>query len=513
MFRLTVEKGDPAGTVFELKPGENTLGRSRAAGVHLQSLDVSGLHARIRVEGGVARLENLSQFGTRLDDVPVTGAATLTSGQRIAVGKTTVLLFQQSEEAGRGATPNRPLAGQEAKTGEGGAARTPAAQVTRADPKADSESELTGALSRPDVTSAAGSIEGMTRAMQTRAATPEEIEHLKLSEQKRVRRRMLIGLAVAVPALILVFIFRPRTPPPELELEWPKDAGGTYLDAFEPAPSGGFKDGGYDLQYPDNKTFKKTAVAGGVVLEGWVGRNLDVRMRIFLQEESEPRLAAVGRAEMVDDWIQQMSASGGRWNFDKPAPSVTFFGKKNGVPFVRATYLRDGNGSWFGTASIVRHGCRRIVVRAEVPAVERVRAENLLTTRLLRVSDDFESAHWEHNPVAATLSEDDALAQVRKDLERTAPATWVAMENLLTGLLTKTVQAGHKESEEEALRHLVALRGRQALWFNSQQLAFDDALSRGNVEKALKIAEFTKAVFSNMDDQRYFTVRKWKAEY
>jgi len=353
----------------------------------------------------------------------------------------------------------------------------------------------------------------MTRAMQTRAATPEEIGLLKVNEQKRVRRRLFSAIAVAVAALVLVALFRPRTPPPEVELEWPQDASGEYLDALEPAPGGGIKDGGYDLLYPGNKTFKKASVAGGLALEGRVGRNLDVPMRVLLQEESETRLAALSRAEMVEDWVRQMSASGGSWSFDKPSPDVVFFGKKNGLPFTRIHYLRDGGGSWFGIASVVRHGCRRISVRAEVPAAERVRAEAMLATRLLRVSEEFEFSHWEFNPDAPTLSEEAALAQVRKDLQRMAPATWVALESLLTGLLTRAVLAGHPETEAEAIRHLTALRSRQTLWFNSQQLAFDDALSRGNIAHAKKIMEFTKAVFSNMDDQRYFTVRKWKTEY
>ena len=49
MVRLTVEKGEAAGAVFELKAGEHTLGRSRASAVHLAAPDVSGVHACIRV--------------------------------------------------------------------------------------------------------------------------------------------------------------------------------------------------------------------------------------------------------------------------------------------------------------------------------------------------------------------------------------------------------------------------------------------------------------------------------
>jgi len=86
----------------------------------------------------------------------------------------------------------------------------------------------------------------------------------------------------------------------------------------------------------------------------------------------------------------------------------------------------------------------------------------------------------------------------------------VALQNQLTGVLTKASVAGNADCVSEAQRLLVKLRERQTLWFNSQQLAFDAALMQGSNARAVKIAEFTKAVFSNMEDQRYFTVRKWK---
>ena len=66
--------------------------------------------------------------------------------------------------------------------------------------------------------------------------------------------------------------------------------------------------------------------------------------------------------------------------------------------------------------------------------------------------------------------------------------------------------------ETEAAGLLAKLREREALWFNSQQLAFDAAVMQGSIKKAKKIAEFTKGIFSNMEDQRYYTVRKWKTE-
>ena len=152
------------------------------------------------------------------------------------------------------------------------------------------------------------------------------------------------------------------------------------------------------------------------------------------------------------------------------------------------------------------------MARVEVPATERVRAEKMMSAKLIRPSEEFEFSYWEGVPVATKLSENEVLTRARTDLDRMAPATWVAIESMLQSLLTQCVQASHKEIEAEAVRLLVKLRERQALWFNSQKLAFNAAMMQNNWKKAAKIAEFTKAVFSNMEDQRYFDVRKWNAE-
>ncbi|MDD4102223.1 MAG: FHA domain-containing protein [Kiritimatiellae bacterium] len=513
MFKLTVEKGEAAGKVYELKPGENTIGRSRSTAVHIASPDVSGVHARIRIAGGSAFLENLSQFGTSVNGAPVTGEVVLADGQRLGLGKNTVLLFSQDtaklQEAvtGAGLDPAAADDGERTMAATVGATRAPVTQAATRAGDADGL-EMTAAFVPPDPDMEEE--EGATHAMQTRGATPEEIEMLRSNEQKRARRKIMTIVAVAVPLLLLTIILRPKPLPPETEIEWARDESGEYLDAFEPALSGGVKDGGYDVMYPGNKSFKKSVVGGGFVLEGRMGRKLDVPMRVVLQEEHDIRLAGMSRAEMVDDWIEQVSASGGRWNFERPSPVVAFFGKRNGVPYTRVTYLRDGGGSWFGMACVVRHGCRRITLCAEVPVTERVRAESMLATKMLAVSEQFEYSHWEHNPVIPAFPENEVLSQVSKELDRIAPATWVALENQLTGVLTKASLASNTEGVSEAQRLLMKLRERQTLWFNSQQLAFDSALMQGSNARAVKIAEFTKAVFSNMEDQRYFTVRKWK---
>ena len=534
---LTMEKGEPKAAVYVLKPGENVLGRSSSAGVKLGSPDISGQHAKITVTGDTAVLENLSRFGTRVDEIDITGSVTLVSGQRIGIGKATVLVFQAgtgSQDApATAAAPEtrgtmagkatyaatRPLsvpmpvgAIHEAATGKGTPTRAaaPAADDrTRAMPSGAAEAEP---MSRPDWTTEVGA-EGETRAMQTRAAAPEEIEFLKVGEQKKVKNRILLGLAVIIPLLLVVIIFRPKTPPPEKEFEWPKNEAGEYLDGFEASPSGGLKDGGYDLCFPATTGFKKRSIAGGIVMESLIGRDRTIPMRVYLQEELDKKFVGMSRPAFVEDWIQQMSASGGRWNFDRPSPVAVFQGKENGIPAIRMTYQRDGDGTWFGVATVIRHGTRRIAVRAEAPATERARAERILSAQFFRPSLDFLRAYWEPTLELPKGVEADILRQVRQELDRMAPATWIQTEALLAGLLTKVVGAESPDVETEAVGMLIRLREREALWFNSQQLAFDAAIMQGSPGKARKIAEFTKGIFSNPEDQRYYTVRKWKVEF
>ncbi|HOE60416.1 MAG TPA: FHA domain-containing protein [Kiritimatiellia bacterium] len=557
MFCLKVEKGEPAGEVHILKEGENTLGRSRSATFRLGASDVSGQHARIVVRGGVVTVENLSQFGTKVDGTPITGSVQLTEGQRLSMGESTVLCLLRTPagEPSAGAdmsaaepdvTQTKGTLGVEAilqaradeiPTGEGvppspetgGATRAtpppppPPAQVAAAAPTgaefgapvpAYPDSDLTSGLPLEALTVDSETIEGATRAMQTRAATPEEIEHLRIVEQKRHKKRITRALAVLIPLIALVVIFRPRTPPPEPKIEWAKDEEGNYLDLFEAAPSGGLAEGGYDLCYPGPVRFDKTVTEDGVILSGFVGRERNVPMRLITQEQTDPKFVTMDRLAFVEEWIQQQKADNKRWSFDKPSPMPGFIGIRNGIPYLRVTYYRDDDeGSWFGVASVFRYGYRRIVIRAEAPASERVRLEDLLSSKFMRASEAMEYAYWEAPEELPKQSEAVLLKQAEADLNRMAPATWFELQRNLSGLLARTVLSGNKTTEVEALRLLVRLRERLTLWFNSQQLAFDAARMQNNRGQARETARLTRAVFKDMEDQRYYTVRKWNTEF
>jgi pSer/pThr/pTyr-binding forkhead associated (FHA) protein len=70
---------------------ENTIGRDPGCDVWIDADGVSRRHARIRVEGQAANLEDLgSTNGTFLNGTAVNRPARLKDGDRIRLGKTTV---------------------------------------------------------------------------------------------------------------------------------------------------------------------------------------------------------------------------------------------------------------------------------------------------------------------------------------------------------------------------------------------------------------------------------------
>jgi DNA-binding winged helix-turn-helix (wHTH) protein len=72
-----------------LQDGENIVGRDPSAHVWLDAAGVSRRHARIVVDAGEARLEDLgSKNGTTVQNSPVTGPVAVMDGDRIVFGST-----------------------------------------------------------------------------------------------------------------------------------------------------------------------------------------------------------------------------------------------------------------------------------------------------------------------------------------------------------------------------------------------------------------------------------------
>jgi len=93
---------------IDLPQGDTLVGRSANCQVTLDDPLVSREHARIRIQGTRATVEDLgSRNGVQLGGQPITGAAALASGDRIRIGTQELVFLElpaNTERATRGAT-------------------------------------------------------------------------------------------------------------------------------------------------------------------------------------------------------------------------------------------------------------------------------------------------------------------------------------------------------------------------------------------------------------------------
>ncbi|HUS63398.1 MAG TPA: GGDEF domain-containing protein [Kofleriaceae bacterium] len=91
---LIVLSGQNVGEMYKLSGEHVTMGRGGSADIRLVDEGISRFHARIRAEGGHMVVEDLeSRNGTFLNGERVTAARKLEDGDKIQVGRTTVLKF------------------------------------------------------------------------------------------------------------------------------------------------------------------------------------------------------------------------------------------------------------------------------------------------------------------------------------------------------------------------------------------------------------------------------------
>jgi len=88
------------GAIYELQSGKNLLGRSRSATIRILLDDISGKQCILHSNGLQVKLENLSRFGTRVNNSKVTESVDLVEGDIITLGaKCKLILEKQSEDS------------------------------------------------------------------------------------------------------------------------------------------------------------------------------------------------------------------------------------------------------------------------------------------------------------------------------------------------------------------------------------------------------------------------------
>ena len=96
---LTALTGLATGTVFKLPRGAALIGRAQDCAVRLLDDGVSRQHARITQDGPAIWLEDLeSRNGTYLNSARITTRVKVTDGDKVQVGRSTVLRFAYHDE-------------------------------------------------------------------------------------------------------------------------------------------------------------------------------------------------------------------------------------------------------------------------------------------------------------------------------------------------------------------------------------------------------------------------------
>lgn len=532
-MRLTITKGAGEGTVFDLKEGTNTLGRSRSVDMKLDAPDISRQHLVITVTEDEVVAENLGRAGSALNGVPIDGTVTLISGATLTIGSSTEVLFEnpnqplepvsspvteappKADETGINAGFTTPGVEMEAARAEATGVEATGAGATGVDASPWQSPVDTGAgFAAPPSDSPADAfdsvVEGGTQIMQTRLASQEEIELLKKQQQKESKMRVAMwGGGLGFLAL-LALIFWPRQEKPEESLTWPKTPAGDYMDAFLPSPVfGSYAEGGYDLVFPGAEGWRHDVdEAGKVTVQAPIGRDKNVIMTLILTETEDKNELLKTQQESLRDWMESIKQQEGRWSFETPSGDL-FLGDGNGIPCLTVPYHREDDQAWFGMALFFRYGARRIILRREVPAEERVRAEDMVLNHFyIYPSSACIRGHWEGGGEINSADAGDQIQQVRMELEHVSPPTWPAIEALLMSALRKTAMAGETKMNEEAARLLTRLRENQDRWFNAQKIAFFNAQAKGDMKQVNRITEICKGVFSDRSDQRYYEIRK-----
>ncbi len=113
-YRLVVQRGEPPGGVFDLRDGDNLVGRSRKRCnivLGTNAADVSGEHLLIFVAGDHVEVENLGRNGSRLNGEPLAGRTVIHADQRLTLAASVELWFERiSAPAGAPPVPASPAA-------------------------------------------------------------------------------------------------------------------------------------------------------------------------------------------------------------------------------------------------------------------------------------------------------------------------------------------------------------------------------------------------------------------
>ena len=555
-YQLRFIEGENVGQVVPLGADAVAIGRSHSSTVQLHTPDVSGKHVRLSVSDQGVVLDNFSSRITTVD-----GAA-LATGQNVAlvagqvIGLGSVVKFTLEALPDAPSAPSAPAAPPAVPADDDAtvppppsapAVPAPAPAVPSDDdatvlpppsvpaapspaPAAPSDDDATvlpppnapapaavaappsAPAPQPPPPPAVPEAGDETIAMQTRMASPEELEFLKSSHEKKQFRKVgawLFGLGAVVAIVLTVYYcFYYRTP--EKYVSWPKNAQGIQLEAFAEMPDCPYsKD--LQLKYPvvDGLTLVDGSQAGRLVIKSALGKYHDVPLQLTLEYFQDAASLTQDRLATLEQWMASKTASSQNWNFDLVQP-LSFYMESQGVPYLCVPYSRtEENESYTGFAVQIRNADWVFVLTKEVPTRDRWRAESYIQqVAFFAFSPKFVSEHWEGTanyqeaPVQFTLSEAKSL------LQRNSETVWNKAEYLLRSVLCLACRDRDAAAQTAALELLKDLRQKQNEYYNRSKIAWRLARTNRDQKEQDRIANDLKAVFSSEEDRRFHRIRQ-----
>ena len=356
-----------------------------------------------------------------------------------------------------------------------------------------------------------------TQIVQTRMASMDEINFIKSQIKKQQQSRLFFKFLIfSLFVVLLGVIWMLKSPPQEKVLSWPQQKNGDniiFLTKRIAVLDQGFQNGGFDIYYPDWKNSKVVPVNPNIVeIHTFLGKEADVPLIITVQREISDEFVYENRINALQSTLRRLSErKNEQFNFDS-SPTSEFlspdFGEsENGLLVDKLAYQRDTGNSFFGILRFFRFEKTNYIVRAEVPAEEKLRALPILNSdTFIAIHPSFIRSHWEGNDEYSKGNIVRTIVGVKDELQRNSPMQYPRLEREIKGILAQSLYEKNKTVYKEAKSLLVLLRTRQQQWYNGQKIRWFSAVRENDTAEKMKVRNDCEAVFSVEGDKRRYDI-------
>lgn len=359
-----------------------------------------------------------------------------------------------------------------------------------------------------------------TQVVQTRMASMDEINFIKNQIKKQQQNRLFLKFLIfSLFVVLLGMIWMLRAPGQEKNLSWPADKNGVLV-ANKPVFGQGMEKGGFNIYYPDLPNAEMVQVNKDTVeIRSFLGAKRDVPLLLMIQREVSDEFVYENRLTALQNALRRLSEKKDeQFNFES-SPTSYFCHpdgqNENGLLIHRLTYQRENEkgNSYFGILRFFRNKGTNYIIRAEVPAEEKMRAmAALVTENFFLMSYGMQQKHWEGSDEYTKGDIARNIVGIKDELQRNSPMQYPRLERAIKSILAQALYEKNQSVYKEAESLLRLLRVRQQHWYNGQKIRWISADKEGNAFEKRKIRNDCEAVFSISGDRRRYDILRDKWE-